>query len=71
MRPFSEAVSTAAGKKEVKEKPEPLALNPHRRCKSGWSSKCAEQNGTRIGHLHEAESDPDTPNLNLWRRNRI
>ena len=26
MHPFSEAVSTAAGKKEVKEKPQPMAL---------------------------------------------
>jgi len=49
MHPFSEAVSTAAGKKEVKEKPEPLALNPHRICKSGWRSKCVGQN--RFGHL--------------------
>jgi len=71
MHPFSEAVSTAAGK-EVKEKPEPLALKSETHTEGANPDRGANawnRTGTRFGHLHGAESDPDAPNL--WRQNRI
>jgi len=69
MHPFSEAVSTAAGKKEVKEKPQPMALKSEPT--EGTNPDGGANAWDRIDLGISAESDPDIPNLNLWRKNRI
>jgi len=69
MHPFSEAVSTAAGKKEVKEKPQPMALKSEPT--EGTNPDGGANEWNKIWESPGAEFDPDAPNLNLWRQNRI
>ena len=52
MHPFSEAVSTAAGKKEVKEKPQPMALKSEPTQKVQIRME-EQMSGIRFGNLPE------------------
>ena len=52
MHPFSEAVSNAAGKKEVKEKPQPMALKSEPTQKVQIRME-EQMSGIRFGNLPE------------------